>query len=70
MADKLMYITNDGTQYNSFCILQLVVETFGPSTKNKNFIKVFLPTNKKTLLKIFGDECNKQPNVLSLHDIK
>ena len=31
MADKLMYITNDGsdTQNKPLCILQLVVETFG-----------------------------------------
>ena len=32
MANKLMYIPNDDTQYYSFCRLQLVVETFGHST--------------------------------------
>ena len=28
---------------------------------NQNSSKVFEPMNKKTLLKNFGDECNKQP---------
>ena len=31
--DKLMYIQNDDTQNYTFCGLQLVVETFGHSTK-------------------------------------
>ena len=29
MADRLMYILNDDTQYYHFCRLQWVVETFG-----------------------------------------
>ena len=29
MADKLMYIPNDDTQYYHFCILKIVVEMFG-----------------------------------------
>ena len=33
IAVKLMYIPNDETQNYSFCRLQLVVETFGHSTK-------------------------------------
>ena len=36
MADKLMYIANDDTQNCPFCRLQLVVETFGNSTKWTN----------------------------------
>ena len=69
MADKLSYIPNDDTQNHSFCRLQLVVETFGYSTyepTNQNSIKVpkvVKPTNKKTLLKDFGDKCNQQLNV-------
>ena len=41
MANKLMYIPNDDTQ-NYPCILQLVVEIFGHSTKwtnQSNFYK-------------------------------
>ena len=30
MADKLMYIPNDDTEYYPFCRLKLVVETFEP----------------------------------------
>ena len=33
MAELLMYIPNDDLQKNPFCRLQLVVETFGHSTK-------------------------------------
>ena len=36
MADKLMYISYDGTQNYRFCKLQLVVETFGHSTYGTN----------------------------------
>ena len=36
MADILMYIPNDNTQNYPFCILQLVVKTFGHSTKWTN----------------------------------
>ena len=36
MADKLVYITNDDTQYYPFCTLQVVVETFEQSTKQKS----------------------------------
>ena len=33
MGDKLMYTPFDNTHYYSFCRLQLLVETFGFSTK-------------------------------------
>ena len=33
MADKFMYIPNDDAQNQPFCRLNLVVETFGHSTK-------------------------------------
>ena len=42
MADKLMYIANDDTQYYPFFRLQLVVETFGYSslvTEQSKFTK-------------------------------
>ena len=52
----------EDTQNYPFYRLQLVVETFGQSTKNEptnqNSIKVskvVMPTNKKTILKDFGD---------------
>ena len=32
MADKIKYVPNDDARNNSFCILQLVVETIGHST--------------------------------------
>ena len=35
MADKLMYIPNHGKQNYPFCVLQLVVETLGHSTKTE-----------------------------------
>ena len=69
MADKLMYIPNDDTQN---CRLKLVVETFKHLTYYTNqsqftqVPKVVNPTNKKTLLYNFGDQCNKQPIVPSL----
>ena len=54
MADKFMYIPNDETQNYPFCRLQLVVKTFGHSTKWTNqsiyLIKVSKdvnPTNNK-----------------------
>ncbi len=68
MTDKLMYIPNDDTQNYPFSRLQLLVQTFGHSTKcvqmyfNKSYKDVEL-TNKKTLLYDFGDQCNKQSNV-------
>ena len=53
--------------------LQLMVETFGHSSKwskqsqnSKKVPKVVKLTNKKMLLQDFGDFCNKQPNVPSL----
>ena len=52
MTYKLMYIPNDDTKNNSFCRFQLVVETFGHSTKETNqskFNKSFKQTNIKTL---------------------
>ena len=39
MADKLIYIPKDDTQNYPFCKLQLVVETFGHSTKWANQTK-------------------------------
>ena len=57
MGDKLMYIPNVNSENCHFYILQLVVETFGHQT-NQNSVevpKVVSPTNKKTLLKNFGD---------------
>ena len=54
MADKVMYITNDDTQNNLFCRLQLVFETFGHSIRSTNqskfhkVPKIVNPTNKKT----------------------
>ena len=36
MTDKLMYIPDDYTQNYPFCILQLVVETFGHPTYSVN----------------------------------
>ena len=36
MAEKLMNIPNDDTQNYSFCRLQLMVKTFGQSTKWTN----------------------------------
>ena len=56
--------------------LQLVVEhldTHLNEPTNQNSIKVpevVKPTNNKTLLKYFGDQCNKQPIVLPLIWIK
>ena len=57
-----MYIPNENTQNYPFCRLQLVVETFGNSTKceptNQNTLKVpkvFKPMNKMAFLKNFGD---------------
>ena len=56
LADKFMYIPNDGTQNYLICRLQLVVEeTFGHSTQWTNQSKfgkkkVDKPTNKNTLL--------------------
>ena len=61
MADKLMHIPNDDTQNYPFYKLQLLVETFGHSTKWSNQAKfnkvpnVVESTNKKTLLKDFVD---------------
>ena len=54
MADKFIYIPNYVTQNYHFCILQLVVETFGHLTyypTNRELVKVpkvVVPTNKKT----------------------
>ena len=39
MADKLMYIPNDDKQNQTFCRLQLVIETFGHSTLWTNELK-------------------------------
>ena len=53
MINKLMYILYDDTQNYPFCRLQLVIKTFGHSTKwqpNQNSIKVpkvVKLTNKK-----------------------
>ena len=52
MADKLMYILNDDTQNYPFYRLQLMLETFGHTTKWTNQSefkkKIVKPTNKKT----------------------
>ena len=54
MADKLMYIPKDDTTNYPFCILQVVVETFGlnePTNQNSIKVpKVVKATNKRTLL--------------------
>ena len=71
MADKLMYVLNEDKQitpldYNQG--LKRLVTQLNEST-NLNLVKVpkvVKPTKKKTLLKIFGDQCNKKPNVPSL----
>ena len=68
MADKLMYIPNDDKQitpldYNQG--LKRLVTQLNEST-NQNLVKVpkvVKPTNKKTLVKNFGDQCKKKPNV-------
>ena len=39
MADKIIYFPNDARQNYPFCKLQLVVETFGHSTKQTNLSK-------------------------------
>ena len=65
MADKLKYIPNEDTQNYYFCILGLDTQLNEPTYQIK-VIKVDKPTNKKTLLYNFGDQCNKQPNVPSL----
>ena len=73
MAYKLMYILNDDTQNYPFCRLQLVVDPFGLNIMNKpikiqskSSKKAINLTNKKTLLKIFWDQGNKQPNAACL----
>ena len=71
MADKLMYIPNDDTQKYPFCRLQWLkrLDTQLNKQTNQNSLKVLKvvkTTNKKTLLWIFGDYCNKQFNVPSL----
>ena len=64
MADNLRYISNDDTQNYSFYRLQSVVETKEHSTywtnqsKFTKVPKVVEPTNKKTLLLNFGDQCS------------
>ena len=52
MADKLMFISNDDTQINSICRLQLVVEMFDTQINepSNQVFKVVKPSNKKTLL--------------------
>ena len=52
MADKLVYITNDDTQYYPFCTLQLVVETFEQSTKQKS--QKLVSQEKNVIMKIWG----------------
>ena len=54
MADKLTSTPNDNTMNYQFYKLQLVVETFGHTTKWTSQVpKVVKPNNKKTLLKDF-----------------
>ena len=52
MANKLINIPNDDTQNYSFFILQLVdIQLSEPTHQNSiKVIKVFKPTNKKTLI--------------------
>ena len=71
MADKLMYVLNEDKQitpldYNQR--LKRLVTQLNELTNLKlvKVPKVVKPTNKKTLLKNFGDQCNKKPNVPSL----
>ena len=61
MADKLIYIPNDGTQNYPFGSVNLVAETLEHSTKFPTYqnsikvAKVVRPINKKTSLQIFWD---------------
>ena len=51
MANKLMYISYDDTQNQTFCRLQLVVDTKLNESNNQNSMKipkVVESTNKKT----------------------
>ena len=69
MGDKFMQIHNDHTQNYPFRKLQLVFKPFGyliPTTQNTIKVPKVESTDKKTLFKNFGDQCNKQPNVPSL----
>ena len=58
MADKWMYISNDGIHNYHFCSLQLVVETLTTQLDlptNKNCIKVHKvvnPTNENVIQKL------------------
>ena len=59
-ADILLYTPNDDTQNYPFYRLQLVVETFGHSTKPNqskfnSIHKVFKPTKEKKEALYFGD---------------
>ena len=57
-ADKLMYLPSNNKQIYPHFRLKLVIKTFEHSTNQLKFTKatkVVKPTNKKTLLKIFGD---------------
>ena len=50
MADKLVYITNDDTHNYPFCTLQVVVETFEQSTKQKS--QKLLSQEENVIMKI------------------
>ena len=66
-----MYIPNNDTQNHIFYRLKLVVETFEHSSSWTNHLKytkvpkVVKLTNKKMILKEFGEKCNKQSIVPS-----
>ena len=77
MTDTLMYIPNDNTKNYPLCRLQLMVETFGHSTKwtsqlKFNKSKQFRPMNKKRYCKTLGTSVinDKRPNVASFPDEK
>ncbi len=54
-----MYISNDDTLNYTFCLLELVVETFEHPTKVR---KVFKPTNKKPYYKTFRTSIKNSPS--------
>ena len=57
MADKLLYISNDYTQNNPYCRLQLMVETFDTQLHeptNQNWSPQSCLRNKKIYNKTLG----------------
>ena len=69
MGDKLMYISDDDTIFVDFN--QWLKHLDNRQNEPTNQISIKVPkvvkqTNKKMLLQVFGDKCNKLPNVPSL----